>query len=721
LMSILLKKSNNKSIGLFVLIMMNIIAIDSLRSLTAGVEYGFSLVFFYLLAGFLFFIPTILVTAELATGWPNTGGVYIWVREAFGPRYGFLSIWLQWIYNVVWYPTIFAFVAGVFAYLINPALVDNKLFMLSVILSFYWIMTLINCFGIKVSSIVSVVGAIAGTIFPMLLISILGFVWLYLSKPTQIDFSFSDFIPDVSSYNDLAFLTNILFGLMGIELSAVHAGDVSDPKKTFPLSLFYSSVIIFVTLIFSCLSISIVIPVQDLNLVSGFIQAFTVFFNTYNMGWFIPIIIFLVVVGSMGNASTWIMGSARGLLVASADTKISKLISKQNKNNAIIILILDTGPRYYFGKFIFNQNSYSTLFLQTFNTIKEGEPFSTTKLLKYQHELNSSRYFKNVTINPDLDKIKNKKVTTNVDVILPKAKQYSIGAGYGTFTGPRLTLAVNRKRIGRFGQSANIQAKISSVLTGVTGRYYIPGKNPLTDQYNISLNIQRFLPKNGESLSQSLSVSYSQQRNKLHDTISLYGLNETYKEKNSKQRNSHLLYPSYNIAYKSTDNILNPKSGQSFNIVLRGSSNYIASTTSFFQAQVKGKIIFSPTKNSKILSRADFGYTVVNNLKELPLTLNFFAGGLNSLRGYPYASIGPGKYLRTASVELQHKIIGSFSGAIFYDIGNASDHFNDDIKKGSGIGIIYNSIMGPIKLYAGHAISEKGKPMSLEFSIGPDF
>ena len=93
-MSLNIKNTHHKSLSLFTLIMMNVIAIDNLRSLTVGAEFGFSMVFFYLVAMLLFFIPTILVSAELATGWPNTGGVYVWVREAFGPRWGFLTIWL---------------------------------------------------------------------------------------------------------------------------------------------------------------------------------------------------------------------------------------------------------------------------------------------------------------------------------------------------------------------------------------------------------------------------------------------------------------------------------------------------------------------------------------------------------------------------------------------------------------------------------------------------
>src|SRR5262245_25822142 len=113
-------KSSKKILGVFSLVMINVIAVDSLRSLPFSATYGFSLIFYYLLAAICFFFPVALVAAELATGWPNKGGIYVWVREAFGERWGFLVIWLQWIYNVVWYPTILAFIAGTIAYLFDP-------------------------------------------------------------------------------------------------------------------------------------------------------------------------------------------------------------------------------------------------------------------------------------------------------------------------------------------------------------------------------------------------------------------------------------------------------------------------------------------------------------------------------------------------------------------------------------------------------------------------
>src|SRR5579872_4420927 len=181
--------SGKKVLGVFSLVMINVIAVDNLRSLTAGAEYGFALVFFYLLAALLFFIPSILVSAELATGWPTTGGVYVWVREAFGPRWGFLTIWLQWIYNVVWYPTILAFMAATLAHLMNPALAANKIYTLGMILVLFWGATWMNCLGIRISSWVSIVGAVIGTIIPMLIIIVLGAFWLLNGHHSQIVFN----------------------------------------------------------------------------------------------------------------------------------------------------------------------------------------------------------------------------------------------------------------------------------------------------------------------------------------------------------------------------------------------------------------------------------------------------------------------------------------------------------------------------------------------------
>ena len=161
-----------KSLGVFTLAMMNVAVICTLRGLPMMAEEGFSLVFYYLVTVLIFLIPVSLISAELATGWPphGPGGVYIWVREAFGDRWGFVAIWLQWIQNVIWFPTVLSFIAGTIAYIFDPGLASNKAYMVTVILVAYWAGTLVNFRGMETSGSISAVCVIGGVFFPGLLI-----------------------------------------------------------------------------------------------------------------------------------------------------------------------------------------------------------------------------------------------------------------------------------------------------------------------------------------------------------------------------------------------------------------------------------------------------------------------------------------------------------------------------------------------------------------------
>ncbi len=335
------KPGQAKAISLFALIMINVIAVDSLRTLPISAQYGLSLIFYYVVASLLFFVPSILITAELATGWPTTGGVYVWVREAFGLKWGFLTIWLQWIYNVVWYPTILAFIAGTLAYLINPHLGDNKIYTLSIIMVLFWGATILNCLGIKVSSWMSILGATLGTLLPMLFIICLGIYWIMSGNPIQLTISKHAFLPDLSNIDNLSFLVAVLFGLMGMEMSAVHAGDVEQPHRDYPRALLISAFLVLITLLFGSLAIAFVVPAKQIGLVSGLIDAYAIFFNTYHMHWMIDVMTALIVLSSLSGVAAWIIGPTRGLWVAAEAGSLPKIFSQVNSKGAPVpILIL---------------------------------------------------------------------------------------------------------------------------------------------------------------------------------------------------------------------------------------------------------------------------------------------------------------------------------------------------------------------------------------------
>ncbi len=330
---------SKKVLNVFSLVMINIIAVDSLRTLPISAKLGFSLISYYIIAAFAFFIPVALVAAELATAYPNTGGIYIWVREAFGKRVGFITIWLQWIYNVVWYPTMLAFIAATLSYLIAPQLANNKFYLLGSGIGLFWLFTLINCFGMKLSSLVSVIGATIGTILPMMMIIFLSLLWFLQGKPMAVNYPTS-WLPDFSSFGNLSLFSAVLFGLIGMEMSAVHAEEVKNPQRDYPKALLYSTVLIIATLALGSLAIVIVVPNDSLSVVSGLIDAYAVFFNSYHMPWMTYVIAVLIILGGLSGVSAWIIGPTKGLLVSARDGSLPNQFAKINKYGAPVNILV---------------------------------------------------------------------------------------------------------------------------------------------------------------------------------------------------------------------------------------------------------------------------------------------------------------------------------------------------------------------------------------------
>ncbi len=329
-----------KSLNVFLLTMICIATILSVKNWAFTAEFGLASVFFLSIAVICFFIPCSLISAELATGWPQKGGIYIWVREALGHKLGFLAIWLLWIENIVWYPTILSFIAGTLAYTINPALSDHKTYTFITILIVFWLMTLLNLKGMKFSGWISTLGVILGTIIPGGLIIILGISWFSTGNPMEIDFNFKDLIPSFSSPSEFAFLSGVMLSFAGMEMPAVHANDVEKPQKDYPRAIFFSAAIIILFTLLGTLSIAIIIPQDKINLLSAGIEAIKVFLETYHLQSLVPFISILIVIGALGGVSTWIVGPSKGLLAAAEKGDLPHIFHKTNKNGMPTFMLI---------------------------------------------------------------------------------------------------------------------------------------------------------------------------------------------------------------------------------------------------------------------------------------------------------------------------------------------------------------------------------------------
>ena len=158
--------AKSKNISTSQLALMTAAAVISLRGLPMMAQEELTMFFYIFFATFLFLIPAALVGAELGSAFAaKGGGVYTWVKEAFNPHLGFTAIFLQWIQNVVWYPTVLGFAAASIAYTIGlPALAQNGPFVGLFSIAMYWFATWVTLRGTSAISGITSRGFLIGTV-----------------------------------------------------------------------------------------------------------------------------------------------------------------------------------------------------------------------------------------------------------------------------------------------------------------------------------------------------------------------------------------------------------------------------------------------------------------------------------------------------------------------------------------------------------------------------
>lgn len=333
-------------ISVMTLAIMNVVAVVSLRGLPAEAEYGLGSIFYYVFAAIVFLIPVSLVAAELAAGWPQKGGVYRWVGEAFGSRLGFLSIWLLWIESTIWFPTVLTFAAVSLAF-IGPnqtwdqAVSANKWYILAICLIVYWGATLVNFRGMNAGAALSKWGGMIGTIIPAALLILFGVAWVVMGKPIQMPIRMSDLFPNLTNINNLVLASSIFLFYAGMEMSAVHVKDIDNPTVNYPKAIFLASGITVAIFILGTLAIGFVVPQQDINLTQSLLVAYDDFFKAFGLDFLSPVIAVMLAIGVLAGVSTWIAGPSKGLLAVARSGYLPPILQKTNKAGVQVnILIL---------------------------------------------------------------------------------------------------------------------------------------------------------------------------------------------------------------------------------------------------------------------------------------------------------------------------------------------------------------------------------------------
>lgn len=395
---------------------------------------------------------------------------------------------------------------------------------------------------------------------------------------------------------------------------------------------------------------------------------------------------------------------------------------------ARVYLHVDTGRRYRFGKIDIEQDVLDPELLAKYIRVSSGQPYSSAALLELQTTLSGTDYFGNVEVIADHQTARDYAVPIRVRLAPRKPSKYTFGLGYGTDTGPRGQIGWERRYLNPEGHHIRAELRGSKIERTVNAGYFIPIRNPRTDQLAITGGYTQTDINETETEVRKVAVSRTTLRGHLQETISLTRQNEKFAI-GSETGAAELLLPGVTWSYLWGDERIYARQGARLGLDLRGAHEDLWSNASLGQARFQTKAIYSLADFGRVIGRVEVGATHIEEFGRLPVSLRFFAGGDLSVRGYDYNSLGPrnaegtvtgGKHLLVGSLEYEQRITGDWSAAVFYDAGNAMNDFNEPLKKGAGLGLRWRSPVGQIRLDVASPLTDPDNKLRLHLYIGPD-
>jgi translocation and assembly module TamA len=405
----------------------------------------------------------------------------------------------------------------------------------------------------------------------------------------------------------------------------------------------------------------------------------------------------------------------------------SRLLIDKDRNSARIELVFDAGKRMYFGDVTVRQDILNPEFVEKYIAIKKGDFYATEQLVKTHNALSQSDYFDIVEIIPDTDNIEQQHVPVSITLHPRSRHLYSFGLGFDTDIGPLANATYKNRRLNRRGHFLTANLDISPVLSMADVAYNIPLDDPTYDVFSFGGGLRYEDTDTFKSRKAALSARYKKALDSgWKQTLFLDFSYEEF-ETETTSGEALLLIPGANWLRSVVDNVVRPTRGYRAEFEVIGSYENPLSDVSFLQGTFSGLWMHSFSWDGKFIGRTDLGATLIDDLEQLPTSYRFYAGGINSIRGYDYKDLAPrdrfgniagGQFLAVVSAEYEHPVLDDWGVAAFVDTGNAFNTDSISFKTGIGLGIRWYSPIGPVRLDFAVPLSESDSSFQVHFSAG---
>ena len=397
-------------------------------------------------------------------------------------------------------------------------------------------------------------------------------------------------------------------------------------------------------------------------------------------------------------------------------------------SRARLLVRVDSGPAFRYGDLVIKGlNRYDQSLIKGLAPFKAGDPYRRDQLLAFQTKLQKLPQFSSAVVSIEPAAATHQAAPVEVTLSEAQSQRVSVGAGYSSNTGARgeinysnndlLDRALRLNSVLRLEQKRQTLSATVDSIPNQAGRWF-----------SLGAGADRTFIQELETTREKVGISRYQTSGNMETQLAVNWQREDRRPKGGLHQLNQTLVLDGHLRYRSVDNPLFPRDGGVTELRIGGGSKQALSDQDFLRTYMRHQSWYPVGERHVLFLRGELGYTLAPSRFGIPQEYLFRAGGIQSVRGYTFQSLGVhegqavvgGRVMATGTIEYNHWITPSWGAAVFTDVGDAADSVRSlDLAVGYGGGIRWRSPVGPLALDL--ARGQRDGKLRLHFSIAVAF
>lgn len=287
---------------------------------------GNSQFFWWIFLIITFLLPYGMVVAELGTTYDSEGGIYDWVRDALGDKWGARISWYYWINFPLWIASLATLFPPILGMVFGIDIEANLLVTLVIELAFVWIVVFMSFSKVSDSEWILNGGAVLKVLVAVS-VGVLG-IWFAVQNGFASDMAPATFLPDLTNTAALGYLSIIIFNFMGFEVVCTFAKDMENPARDIPKAIIMGGLAIGAIYLFCGFGIGAAIPADQIDPDFGMIVAVMTMVGEASPIFIVIAIVFLITL--FANMASWSFGVNAVAEYAAKNQNMPKVFAHEN-------------------------------------------------------------------------------------------------------------------------------------------------------------------------------------------------------------------------------------------------------------------------------------------------------------------------------------------------------------------------------------------------------